>query len=299
MLKRSVHYFISAARLGSMRLASEEHHVAQSAISRRIQALEKEIGTPLLVRGSRGVVLTEAGARLVASIEAVDNETTELISEINELRQLRRGHVRIAAVESMLPNVLPRVLEAYLAAYPNISFDVTVSTTPTVVAMVRDGDADIGIAFSPTMTPDIKRLFRSRECLLAVMAPDHPLAVSKEVSVAEVAHWPFALQASGSGMRSLFEGACADAGCHLQPAVETSSLELLHHFAMAGSGISLLLRHTVRASVERKLLVVRRFKERVLEGSIDIIVLRERVVPAASQFFVQTFNTVFDALPEI
>lgn len=199
----------------------------------------------------------------------------------------------------MLPNVLPRVLEGYFAAYPNITFDVTVTTTPTVVAMVRDGDADIGIAFSPTMTPDIKRLFRSKEHLLAVMTPDHPLAASKEVSVAEVTRWPLALQASGSGMRSLFEATCADAGCLLQPAVETSSLELLHHFAMAGSGISLLLRHTVRSSVDRELLVARRFKERVLEGSIDIIVLRERIVPKASQVFVTTFSAVFETLPGI
>lgn len=91
MLRKSVCYFVSAARHGSMRRASEEHHVAQSAVSRRIQALEKEIGTPLLVRGLRGVTLTEAGARLMASVDAVDHETSKLLSEIDELRQLSRG----------------------------------------------------------------------------------------------------------------------------------------------------------------------------------------------------------------
>lgn len=280
-----------------MRLASEQLNVAQSAISRRIQALEKEIGAALFVRTSRGVVLSDFGERLLTSICDVSTTTASMMTEIAELRRLQRGHVRVAAVESVLPDLLPSVLQRYLSNHPNITFDVTIGTTPTVMAKLRDGEADIGIAFSPEMTPDLRYVYRSKEPLLAVMAAGHPLAAGKNVTVREVTRWPLALQAAGSGLRTMFEAACSHAGSALRPALETNSLELLLHFAMGGSGVSLLLRHTIQSSVDKQLLVARRFSERSLQGSMDVIVQKGRVISPASEVFISAYRNVFEGLP--
>ena len=286
VLRTSLRYFLAVARHGSMRMAAEELNVAQSAISRRIQTLEEELGAQLLVRTSRGVLLSEIGSRLVASLTPVVDGHRALADEIREYEKLNRGHVRVGAIESMLPDVLPQVLRRFMADHPNITFHVTVETTPTVVQMVRNGDVDLGIAFSPSRDPEIETVFQAPEPLFAVVAPGHPLTLAKQVTVSEVARWPVAVQLVGSNLRTMFDNACRAAGISVQPALETNSLELLHRFAQSGAGTALLLRHTVIGSARRGLVVPRRFHEASLAGVVEIFVLRGRALPRASRVFI-------------
>jgi DNA-binding transcriptional LysR family regulator len=283
MLTTSLRHFLSVAEHGSMRMASERLHISQSAISRRIQALEESVGAPLLERGCRGVLLTPKGKLLAATARQVLNEASELSRDIDALRRVEAGHVRLAAIESVLPDLLPAVLARYLEDHPKITFNITIATSSAVVSLVENGEVDIGIAFSIGRKKDIKSVFRFREPLLAMIRADHPLASRASVSVTDVDRYPIAIAAPGSAMRALYDAACCKEGFELKPALETDSLELLHNFARSGLGVTILLRHTVQTSIDTGLLVARRFQETSLAGPLEIIALKGREFAPATE----------------
>lgn len=294
MLKTALRYFVSVAQQGSIRAASGEVNVAQSAVSRQLQALEYELGTPLFERRSRGVALTEAGELVFAFARRAMLDIDRLRSELDELQGLERGHVRIHAIETMVPFILPRAINRFRSMHPRITFKVTIATTDEVADAVQAGQTDIGLAFSPIVGPEIVHKYERIEPLLAVMASSHPLTSLTSVSVGQIAAYPVALSPPRSGARIVVDRACRDAGVKIEPALESNSVELLHRFATVGDGIAPLLRHTIIRNLTRGELSAIPFVERSLSGTVTIIALEGRSLPLASEKMVKVLSEELD-----
>lgn len=294
MLKTALRYFVSVAQQGSIRAASGEVNVAQSAVSRQLQALEYELGTTLFERRSRGVALTEAGELVFQFARRTMLDVDRLRSELDELQGLERGHVRIHAIETMVPFILPRALNRFRSMHSRITFKVTIATTDEVVEAVQDGQADIGLAFSPICGPEIVHLYERNEPLLAVMAPSHVLASRQSVSIGEIAAYPVAMSPPRSGARIVVDRACRDAAVKIEPALESNSVELLHRFATADNGIAPLLRHTITRNLDRGELSAVPFVDDTLAGTVTIIAMEGRRLPLASEKMVSVLSEELD-----
>lgn len=297
MLKTSLRYLMSVARHGSIRAASSELNIAQSAVSRRLQALEYQLGTPLFERKPRGVALTEAGELLYSYCLNSTFAIERLYSEIDELRGLRRGRVRLASMESAVPSVLCNAIDAFRIKHPNIAFSVDILTSDKVLDTVREGDVDIGLTFGGEFNDDIQVVYNAKEPLLATMTPDHPLAKHKSISIQELASWPIALAPPRSSSRVIFDKGCASAGIVVKPALETNSVELMHRFALGGTGVTLLLRHAGMSSFKNNQLCAIPVTGNDLEGDVSIITLKERQLPLAAEAFLLTIREELVGLP--
>ena len=283
MLKTALRYFISVASHGSIRAASGELNVAQSAVSRQLQSLEHDVGMTLFERRSRGVALTEAGELLFSFARSAMLDVDRLRSELDELLGLERGHVRISTIETMVPLILPRAINRFRSLHPRITFTITIATTDEVVEAVQAGQADIGLGFSPIVGPEITLKYERQEALLAVMSASHPLASRASVSIAEASAFPIALSPPRSGARIVVDRACREAGVKITPVLESNSVELLHRFVMVGDGIAPLLRHTISESLHRGELTVVPFTEDAIAGTVTIMALDGRNLPLASE----------------
>lgn len=297
MLRTSLKSFLAVVRHGSIRAASAELNLAQSAISRQLQALEHQVGTLLLERRPRGVVPTEAGLLLLRYARSAAHDVDRLMSEIDALRGLERGQLRITAIESLVPTLLPQVIDRFRRRHPGVTFTVDVLTTDQVLTQLREGDADIGIGFSPPPSPDIAVHHRVGEPLLAVMAAGHPLASAERVTLADLVRHPLGLPSSRSGARFVFDEACRRAGVAAAPVLETSSMELLHRFALLGDGVTVLLRHTIGASLRRGTLRALQLEDGVLGGTLEVLTLRDRTLPLPSERFLAFLREGLDAIP--
>lgn len=294
MLKTSLRYFVAVARHGSIRAACAELNVAQSAVSRQLQGLEREIGSVLLERRPRGVVLTQAGELLLRFGLNASSDRQALTTGVLAIRELRSGHVSIAVIQSMVPRVLPATIRAFKLQYPCITFAVEVVTTERAVARVRDGDAEIGIGFCPALGSDLAVAHRSHEPLMAVMAPTHPLASRQDVTAADIAGFPLALSPADNPARALFETACSAAGIRPVVAFESNSLELLRRYAETGDGVTVLLKQTVAMSLTRQQLVARLFRDPGMGGTIDVFIGQRRTLPAAAERFIASLAKVLE-----
>lgn len=294
MLSISLRYFMAIVRHGSIRAASEELNIAQSAVSRRLQALEHDIGSPLFQRRPRGVAPTEAGELLYAHALAMSFSGDRLRSELDELRSLKRGKVRVASMEAMVPSVLSGAIHVFRKHYPAVTFIVDIQTSDVVVETVAGGDADIGLTYSGILSPGIEVNYTSPAPLLAAMAPDHPLATRASLRVKDLVRWPLAIGPARSGSRVFFERACAEAHVTFEPALETNSVELAHRFALMGNGVTLQLRHYAAEMVRDGQLVAVPFADDTFSSKVSIITLKNRKLPLAAERFTTALRDELD-----
>ena len=288
MTSISLRYFATVARRGSFREAAEELHVAQSALSRQIQKLEQDFGVPLFQRHARGVELTSAGEIFLRHARSSLRQTERVRSELDALKGLRRGTINIQSIESLVPGVLPQAIMRFRARHPGITFEVTVDRTDRIIAAVREGRTDIGLASYPPVEPDLTTVFKMREPLVALMSPRHPLAGRPKVSLADSISYPIALPLKNSGSRVLIDIACKAAGIYMVPVLEANSIQFRVQFVHVNNGITFHSRLSAGDSLRSGDLVAVPIRDRIVNtATIDAVTHASRELPLAAEEFLR------------
>lgn len=286
MIHVGLRYFTAVARCGSIREAAEELHIAQSALSRQIHKLEEELGAPLFQRHSRGVELTSAGEILLGHAQTSLRQVERVRSEVDALKGLRRGTVHVYAIESLVPHLLPQVIARFKLRYPGVHFDISIEGSDRVVAAVREGRTDVGLAFYPPADPELVTVFKVREPMVATMSAQHPLAGRAKVSMAECAAYPIAAQPRNTGSGVLIELACKAVGVYMKPVLETNSIPLRVAFLRDNNGITFLSRLSAWDSLRSGELVAVPLRDRMLNtGTIDAVRHVSRQLPLVAEEF--------------
>jgi DNA-binding transcriptional LysR family regulator len=297
MVNTALRYFAAVARHRSIREAAEELRVAQSALSRQIHKLEEEFGVSLFERHARGVELTSAGEIFLRHARSTLRQVERVRSELDALKGLRRGIVKIQSIESLVQHLLPRAIARFSERHPGISFDVTVDGTDHVVAAVREGRTDIGLAFYPPAECEVSTVFRMREPLVALMSRSHPLAGKSRVTLAESIAYPIALPVNNSGSRILIDVACKAAGIFISPVLETNSVQLMVHFVHVNQGITFLSRLSAWDSLKVGDLVAVPIRDRIVNSAtIDAITHASRQLPVAAEEFLRFLQGEFQTM---
>src|SRR5690242_11667507 len=118
---RQLTYFEAVVRCGGFTRAAEQLHVAQSAVSAQIRALETEVGATLLERTTRRVSLTHAGELFLTRVQRILGELDGARSDLSELSQVLRGWVTVAATEVVGAVDLPHALAGFRLRYPGVA----------------------------------------------------------------------------------------------------------------------------------------------------------------------------------
>ncbi len=282
-------YFDAVIKAGSIRKAAAKLDVAPSSIGRQIQQLEHEMGMALLERHANGVIPTPAGLICADYIRNSLFDLEVLKSELDGLRGLRRGNVRICSIEGVVAETLLSAIAQFREQYSGVTFEVTVIGTQQVAEAIVSGDADIGIAFQHPPHADIEMAARTPDPLAASVAPGHPLAVETEVGFERCLDHPIAVPETTFGIRALIDQVCLDKGLQVKPALLTNSIEALRSFARTGAGISLLPNITIlRELADRSLVSVPLIDPQLKLATTDIMVRKNRRLPIAVQMFLHT-----------
>ncbi|MET0719169.1 MAG: LysR family transcriptional regulator, partial [Pseudoxanthomonas sp.] len=190
MLRPALFYVEHIARDGSIRKAAERLHLSASAVNRQVLQLEGELGVSLFDRLPRGVRLTSAGELLLGQIRRWTGESTALTLQLQSLRGGASGVIRIVAPELTTDLLLPEAMRALRERFPRVTFDVFTGDTPRVLSALLNRDADVGLGFNVRAGPRLRIVASVQPKFGAVMAPDHPLAKRKQVSLTECAAYP-------------------------------------------------------------------------------------------------------------
>jgi len=238
VLATSYRYFLCVAQLGSVRAASRQLNVAASAISRQILLLEGQLGISLFERQGRHLMLTEAGSVLLKSLKHLQVGHEEALTALTGFKDLKRGRIRIATVESISVGILPDLVAEFAEGFPGIQVAITVSDADTVIDLVRDHDADIGFTFSTAALEGLSVEFERSYRLGATMAPTHPLAGRAKLSLTDCLGFPVAWPAHGLSLRAIIDQGLNGVAAQVTPAYECNSLRLMASLARRGACIA-------------------------------------------------------------
>ena len=249
VLSNAYRYFLAVAEAGSIRAAARELNIVSSAVNRQILLLEDQLGIRLFDRVGRGLRLSEAGQVLLRQLRATLVHVGDAVAELDALRGLKRGRVRIATVESVSVERLPRLLGAFWQRYPGIEIAITVAGSEAVERMVEAGDVDIGFTFNPREGEAFEAVFAETHRIGALVAPGHRLAARAGITIADLAGEPLAVPAKGLSLREALDPALARHAAVLTIRVEADSLRLMSTLARDGVAVAF---HTP-VGIEREL----------------------------------------------
>jgi len=249
---------------GSLTAAAASLGYSQPALSQLLKRLEARIGVPLVERVGRRMRLTEAGEVLARHAPAVTSALDAAAGELDELRGLRTGRVRLAAFPSASATLVPRLLAELARTHPGIALTYVEAEPPEAVDAVRAGRADVAVTFSypgdrddPHGESALGLAVREigRDELRAVLPAGHPAAVSGSVDLAELADADWI--AGCPRCRGHLLEACAAAGFTPRIGFETDNFVAVQNLVAMGLGVALLPRMALDSTPAREGIVAR------------------------------------------
>ena len=239
---RQLRYLVALSEERHFTRAAARMHIAQPALSQQLRRLEAEVGQPLVNRTTRRVELTEAGALLVASARRALAEIDAARADLDDLAGVRGGRVVIGAMQSLGPFDLSALLATFFEQHPGVELFVREEVSDPLMEMLAADAVDLAFL---SLAADFDRdAFEARtlmvEPLVAVMAPDHPLAGRDAIDLAELRDERFITYREGAGLRRILTAATARAGFTPQVAFESNNARRGCALAARGLGVSIV-----------------------------------------------------------
>jgi DNA-binding transcriptional LysR family regulator len=189
---RHLRYFVAVADAENVSRAALKLHVSQPGLSRQIRDLEEELGFALFTRDAKSLRLTEAGRAFQGEARAVLERVGEALKTARAVAAGAGGELHIGYAPSLMVRLLPPALRAFQAGPPQARALLHDLSTEEMLAGLRDGALQIAFPARPPRAAlrglRFEELLRDSLCL--AVAPKHPLARRRTVSLAEVAREP-------------------------------------------------------------------------------------------------------------
>jgi LysR family transcriptional activator of glutamate synthase operon len=291
---RQLQYFVKVARKQHVTQASEELHVAQSAVSRQIHMLEEELGVNLFVQKGRNVQLTPVGKLFLSRVESIMTELEKAVNEIHEFLDPEAGEIRIGFPHSVVLNLLPSVVAAFRKDHPNVKFVLKQGTYNSLIRDVTRGDIDLAfISPFPESHEYVTGEILLTEELFAILPPNHVLAEYQTIRLEQLKNEPFVMFSEDYSLRSIVMEACLKAGFVPHIEFEGEETDTIRGLVAAGMGVSLLPEMALANT-----LLLQPAKVRVVEPTntrtVGFIRRRDEKLPLVSEVFSRFLISYFN-----
>jgi DNA-binding transcriptional LysR family regulator len=231
--------FYHVVQSGGFTKAAKITYRTQSALTQQIQKLEEEFDCQLLERiGKRKILLTTAGEKMFNFAEELVTNYEVLVEEINNLKGLHKGRLRIAAPFTTLSQLLPPKIESFMKQFPQVELSLFDRPQNNVHELILEGEADIGVTLESIAPANFTKV-RWRKVETVIMIPlGHPLMDMTEVSLDQIAQCPLILPPKDSIPRRKLDKHFEENGLTYRVAMESSNIELSAIYVEMGLGIS-------------------------------------------------------------
>ncbi|MCX8116187.1 MAG: LysR family transcriptional regulator [Burkholderiaceae bacterium] len=247
----TLRHFVAICEEGTITRAAEREALVASALSKRLAALEADLGVSLLRRRRRGVELTAAGEALLARAREVLAAIDRARAEVGTFASGLQGSVRVLASPSVLAEKLPEDIVRFLRAHPGIAVSLDERISVEIVRSLREGAADVGVLWDIVDLTGVHVVPYRSDHLCVAVEPSHRLARRAKIAFAEALHELTIGVAPGGLMDQLLRRQAALLSRIYAPRVQVSSMEAAARLVAAGLGVAILPREAVLPHVGR------------------------------------------------
>jgi DNA-binding transcriptional LysR family regulator len=247
---RSVECFLRVAETLHFARAATELHLSQPALSQRIKTLEREVGVPLLARNRRGVRLTAAGEAFIEPAHSAVQHGRHAVDIARRAASGGQGRLRLGFTVIASYTWLPRAVQEFRAACPDVTVELTEINSPGVEDALHARDIDIGILHPPLERAELQQYPLPDEPMMLALPVGHSLAGATRLTFGDLSGQPMVVapRAVGPVLFDKLVGCFRAAG--VEPAVvqEATPMTTLAGLVAAGAGIGFVTRGIASAT---------------------------------------------------
>lgn len=215
---------------------------SQSGVSKHIRDLEDELGIELFIRkGKRLLGLTEPGKELMGIVERILLDAGNIKNLADQFSSRDQGKLTVATTHTQARYILPPVVSRFKRSFPKVHLAIHQAAPGEIVAMLLDGEADIGIATEELGGIAELSAFPYYDWHHAVIVPDgHPLQSVRPLTLEAIAEHPIVTYHEGFTGRSRIDETFANAG--LSPDIVMSALDadVIKTYVELGLGVGII-----------------------------------------------------------
>jgi LysR family hca operon transcriptional activator len=249
---RHLRYFVAVAEARSLKLAADETlHITQPSLSRQIRDLEEEVGTPLFIRGAKGVELTPSGRVFLDHARVMLSQAEAAVQSARRIALPTKPSLALGFMIGHDTTWLPEALKLLRNELPNIHVVISTQNSPQLAAALLHGGIDVAFLRREDGSDDLEFTPLVEESFEVFLPSDHPFAAKAAIDVHEIVGETFisvsgtALSVSGKqpALRRAIDTYLKGNGIEIKPSHEVDNLGGVMSLIASTRGIALLPRY--------------------------------------------------------
>lgn len=290
---------LAIAEEGTLQRAAQRVFRTGPAVSIAIRKLERELGTVLLDRSKgRDVGLTDTGQILTAYAKRLLALRDEAVAAIDEIRNVKRGQLRIGANQSIGEYLLPRFTKTFRKQYPGVKLKLVIGYSDAMLAALKQHKLDIALVASQPRDKDLRGRLFMRDRVVAVMSPRHSLASRDKVDIQALGSESLILLTELSELRERVVRAFRRNRVPLNVQVETGTLESIKRMAAGEHGVGIVPQMCVGEPESRGELKVRAIEGLRDARSLWVVCRQSHPLAPTCQAFLKIVKDELSRLPD-
>jgi len=277
---KQLEYFRHVAELGSFTRAAAFLSVVQPALSRQVRQLEAELGQNLFERNGRGVVLTDAGSRLLEHARGILTQIGRARQELEDQRNGDSGHVALGLPPSLGSSVTVPLVKAFEKLLPNARLATVEGLSAYILEWLSVGRVDCALVYNATAsaTVDVQPLLEDQLFLIAPLAAGAlgRSARGNSITLAQLADYPLIIPSRPHAMRMSVENALANVDRKIRVAHEIECIPAVIDLVRQGHGYGVLPMNALKSTPWAEQISVKPIISPVLKTSLSIATSAQR-----------------------
>lgn len=283
--------FADLVETKSFSKSAKLNNITQSAVSQQARAMERHFKVLLIDRSQKQFQLTREGQRVYESAKEILHTFDTLVSDLEELKKVISGTIRISTIYSVGLHELPPYIKKFLQDFPSVNVRVEYRRSNLVYEDILHNAMDFGIVAFPTKQRQIEMLPFRNDHLVLITHPSHPLAkAGTELDLRALATQRFIGFDPDIPTRKAVDQIFRDNKIDIEPVMEFDNIETVKRAVEIDHGVAIVPLATVVQEVKSGALAALRFKGKEFTRPLAIIYRKGRVLSPAMKKFIEVLG---------
>ncbi len=264
--------------------------ITQSAVSQQARAMERHFKTLLIDRSQKQFQLTREGTRVYDAAKEVLHNYEKLLSELQEMKKVISGTIRISTIYSIGLHELPPFIKKFLHDFPSVNVRVEYRRSNLVYEDILHNAVDFGLVAFPVKQRQIEVLPFRNDHLVVIAHPQHPIAKRSEIEIKDLMGQKFIGFDPDIPTRKAVDQIFREHKLEIEPVMEFDNIETVKRAVEIDHGIAIVPQATVTQEAKQGTLAVLQFKGREFTRPLAILHRKGRVLTPAMRKFIETLG---------
>jgi DNA-binding transcriptional LysR family regulator len=282
--------FYQAAKHMNFTAAAGELFITQPAVTFQVKSFEDYCSLKLFKKRGRRIFLTDEGRTLLEYAERIFKYEKEIENVIDEMRELKRGVLRLGTTKAYARYFMPLMITTYHQKFPNIKIQLYEGSSAEMIYSLVDFKIEVAVIVKMIDHAEVDFFPFSKEEMVLIAGPNHHLAQKRAITFRDLSREPFIMKETGSGTRKRVEELFARSHCTPNTLMETSNTEFIKQLVQRGEGVSFLVRESVAAELREEQLIEVPLKGPTIFLDVSIATLKDQVLSPPAAAFVNTLT---------